>query len=146
MRSHAGFAALTLVFALSSCKSKEAPPAPPPPEPAAPAPLAVNSVDLGKRIGADKRVVESTTDFGTRDTIYASVETTGVSSGATLTARWTFEGGQLVDSMSTTIAPTGPAYTEFHITKKSAWPVGNYRVAILLNGAPAKDKEFEVKR
>lgn len=147
MRTKLGFAAtLTLVFALSSCKGKAEPPAPPPPEPAAPAPVAVTSIDLGKAIGADKRVPATMTSFGTRDTIYASVGTTGVSSGATLSARWTFQDGQLVDSTSISIAPTGPAQSEFHIAKKSAWPVGKYKVAILLNGAPAQEKEFDVKR
>ena len=135
------FAAVLL--ATAACK-KSPPPAEPLPPP--PAPVAVSSLDLGKAVGTDKHVTNSESNFGVRDTIYASVGSTGASSGATLTAKWTFQGGQTVYSTSQTIAPTGPATTEFHITKASAWPVGKYKVWIILNGAPAKDKEFEIKR
>jgi hypothetical protein len=91
-------------------------------------------------------VIAPMMQFGVRDTIYASVATSGVATSATLTAKWTFQTGQTVDSTSIAIAPTGPANTEFHITKKSAWPVGKYKVAIILNGGVATEKEFEVKK
>src|SRR6185436_20086041 len=133
-----------LLIGAVACKKNEPPP--PDPLPPPPAPLAVESLDLGKAIGSDKKVTNSTNDFGVRDTIYASVGTSGASSGSTLTAVWTFQTGQVVDSATQSIAPSGPATTEFHITKGSAWPVGKYKVAILLNGTPAKDKEFEIKR
>ena len=42
------------------------------------------------------------------------------------------------------IAPTGPANTEFHIMKRGPWPVGRYKVAISLNGRPAGSGTFEV--
>ena len=63
----------------------------------------------------------------------------------TLSARWTYEDGQLVSEGSETIAPTGPAATEFHIAKPDGWPPGNYRVEISANGSLAASKEFEVK-
>ncbi len=47
---------------------------------------------------------------------------------------------------SETIAPTGPAATEFHIAKKSPWPVGKYKVEIAVDGSPAGTKEFEIKK
>ena len=106
----------------------------------------MSTVDLGKAIGADKRVTAAATVFGVRDTIYASVATTGVAASAVLTAKWTFQTGQLVDSTSQSIAPTGPATTEFHIVKQSAWPVGKYKVAVSLDGGLPVEKEFEVKK
>jgi hypothetical protein len=117
--------------------------APPPPPP----PLAVQGVDLGKSVDPTKRVTAPTTTFGVRDTIYASVNTTGVSSNASLAARWGFgDQNKLVDSTAVAIAPTGPAVTEFHIMRNSAWPVGKYRVTIYLDGQQVSDKEFEIKR
>jgi len=144
----AGASAL-LGLAVLCCKKEAPPPAPaavePPPPPSAP--LSVQSVDLGKAVGNDKHITTPTTTFGTRDTIYASVSTAGAASSATLAARWTFEKtGQLVDSTSVPIAPTGPAVTEFHVMRTSAWPTGKYKVAILLNGQPTSEKEFEVKK
>jgi hypothetical protein len=102
-------------------------------------------VTLGKQIGADKSVAQPTTTFGTRDTIYASVATIGSAPSATLVATWTFQTGQVVQADSQLIAPTGPANTEFHIMKASAWPVGAYKVSISLNGALAGAQDFTVQ-
>ena len=116
------------------------------PAPAAPEAFAVSEVTLGKAIGADKRVASPTTTFGPKDTIYASVATTGSAPSKTLKAKWTFQDGQTVKEGSETIAPTGPAVTEFHLAKPTAWPVGKYKVEISADGTPASTKEFEVKK
>ena len=107
----------------------------------------VTEVDVGRSIGADKRINDNaaTDEFRRTDTIYASVATEGNANGAALSARWTFGDGQVVDESSQTIASTGPAVTEFHISKPDGWPVGKYKVEIRLNGQMADTKEFEVK-
>jgi hypothetical protein len=134
-----------------ACKKKTAEPGNtgvvPPAAPAAPAsaPLAVTSVNLGKSLGPDKRVTSETTTFGTRDTIYASVATSGSGTGGTLAARWTFQDGQVVDETTQSVGAAGPAVTEFHVSKPSGWPVGSYKVEVLLNGAAAQSKEFRVQ-
>jgi hypothetical protein len=109
------------------------------------APVRVADVTLGRGIGADKRVANQTDTFGTRDTIYASVRTTGTGSGTQLTARWTYQDGQVVDERTETISPTGEAYTEFHIAKPSGWPVGKYTLRVLVNGSEVQTKEFTVR-
>jgi hypothetical protein len=136
------------VVGMASCKKKE-PPAPPP-EATAPAPapapaFAVQGIELGKAIDADKKVTAPTTSFGRRDTIYASVATEGAAPSKTITAKWTFQDGQTVKEQSESIAPTGPAATEFHISKKGAWPVGKYKVEVSVDGASAGSKDFEIK-
>ena len=100
---------------------------------------------LGKAVGADKAVSEATTSFEPTDTIYVSVRTAGTAPSATLAARWTFEDGQVVDESSQTIAPTGPAVTEFHISKPDGWPAGAYEVAISLDGQPVETHSFTVE-
>ena len=108
--------------------------------------LQVADVALGKSISADKRVANQTDTFGTRDTIYASVRTTGASGAATpVTARWTFQDGQVVDERTETISPSGEAYTEFHIAKPSGWPTGKYTLHVLVNGSEVQTKDFTVR-
>jgi hypothetical protein len=109
------------------------------------APIRVADVTLGRAIGPDKRVTNQTDTFGTRDTIYASVRTTGTGSGAQLVARWTYQDGQVVNEGTETISPTGEAYTEFHISKPSEWPKGKYTLRVLLNGSEVQTKEFSVQ-
>lgn len=112
-----------------------------------PAPFAVQGVEVGKQVGPDKRITMPGTTFAPRDTIYASVATEGAAPSKTLAAKWTFgTAGKLVKADSQTIAPTGPAATEFHIAKPSGWPAGKYKVEISVDGSPAGSKEFEIKK
>ena len=134
---------------MPACKKKEAPAAAGRGRRAGagarPPAFAVQGVEVGKGIGADKQVTHPTTTFGRRDTIYASVATEGAAPSKTISAKWTFQDGQVVKEQSEAIAPTGPAATEFHISKPSRWPVGKYKVEIIVDGAPAGSKDFEVK-
>ncbi len=149
-----GVACLAVPIALSACKRAETPPPAPPaaapaPAPAptpAPAPFRVSSVDVGNAISADKRVTAPSATLAPGDTIYASVASTGAASSVKLTARWTYgDEGQVVTEESQTIAPAGPAYSEFHISKPDGWPAGTYKVEILADGASVASKNFEVK-
>ena len=125
------------------------PAAPPPAAPATPPPAApavtVTAIELGNQIGADNRVTQQSTAFAPNDTIYVSVVTNGSAPSATLTAKWSYQDGQVVNESTQTIAPTGPAVTEFHIAKPDGWPAGTYKVEVSLNGRSTGIKEFEVK-
>ena len=138
---------LSFALIVGCSKSEEPPkPAPPaaPPQAAAPAPFKVVRIDLGTAVGADKRVAAPTTTFKPGDTIYASVLTDGASPKVSLAARWTYGDGQLVNESTQTIAPTGPAATEFHIAKADGWPAGNYTLELAANGEKAGTVPFTV--
>ena len=106
--------------------------------------VSVTDVKLGTGVDADMRITDETDDFSPTDRIHASVTTSGSATSATLTARWMYQDGQVVDESTQTIAPTGPATTEFHISQANGLPAGDYRVVILLNGAEVETKEFTV--
>jgi hypothetical protein len=107
----------------------------------------VTDVALGRAIDTQGRIADNadTDDFAPGDTIYASVSTSGSASGSRLTARWTFEDGQVVDESSQTISPSGPATTEFHISNPGGFPAGSYRVEIQLDGRTVETKEFNIR-
>jgi hypothetical protein len=124
--------------------STPAPTTPAPVEPApAPAAMAVTTVDLGNAVGADNRVAAPMTSFATTDTIHASVATDGGSAG-NLTAKWTFQDGQVVDTQDKSVA-AGPQVTDFSISKPDGWPAGKYTLEISSGGMVAQTREFEVK-
>jgi hypothetical protein len=149
--------AAAAVVALAACGKKE-PPAPQPPTPApapapapaptpAPAGVTLSAVTLGKAVGADKKVSAATEVFAKGDTIHASIDTTGTGS-ATLVAKWTYtKDGKTVPVKedTATITPTGPATTEFHVSKPDGWPTGDYQVEILIDGKSAATKSFKVQ-
>ena len=141
-----------LILALNACgKRDESVPAPPsapaPVSPPATAGVAVLAIALGNAIGADKKVTQTADSFGRNDTIYASVDTTGTGTAA-LKAKWTYrKNGQeaVVKEDTQTIAPAGPARSEFHISKPDGWPAGDYRVEIFVADKSAGSKSFTVK-
>src|SRR5216684_1647019 len=118
------------VMTILACRKSE----PPPPTPAATA--------------ADKRVAAATETFSPKDTIYASVETAGTGH-AKLRARWSFVKGDKtakVDETTIEFDSAGPAVNEFHISKPSGWPKGDYRIDVFLGDAesPAATRTFKV--
>jgi hypothetical protein len=133
-----------------ACKKSEPPPPPPPPTTTTtlPAPASVSSMTLGKEIGADKKVAAPAEAFGVKDTIYASVETAGTGH-AKLRALWSFVKGEKtakVDETTIEFEASAPATNEFHISKPSGWPKGDYKVEIFLGdaAAPAMTRTFKV--
>ncbi|HEX5819184.1 MAG TPA: hypothetical protein VFY20_09910 [Gemmatimonadales bacterium] len=142
-------AALVLVAACG--KKQEAPKAESPSAAApattvdlpAPAPEPSATIELGRAIGSDKRVLASLENFRTRDTIYAAVTSSNVPADAQLVATWTHESGQTVKVDTAASA----AQTEFHISKKSAWPTGKYKVNVATTGGKSLgEKEFTVAK
>jgi hypothetical protein len=105
----------------------------------------VTEVRLGRSVTPDRRVAAEADRFGTRDSIYASVATQGSANNVTLTARWTYQDGQVVDESRETISPTGPTNTTFHVFNPNGWPAGNYRIEILINERQAETRQFTVR-
>lgn len=147
-------AAVAVASALAACGKKDtgtarvdsAAGAVPAPAPAPATAFRVTSVDLGKAIGGDKKISQPTTTFGVRDTVYAVVSTEGSSPGTKLAVHWMDQNKKVIAQDSTTIQPTGPAATEFHLAKKSPWMPGKYTVEVLADGQPAGSMDFEVKK
>ena len=143
---------LTLVALSTACGSKPAPPPPPvagaTPVPT-PAPPAVGAVSLGNAIGADKMVTAASETFAVKDTIYASVATTGAGHFK-LRALWSFVKGDKTAKVNETTMEfdaTGPANNEFHVENAKGWPKGDYKVDIFLGDGetPATTKTFKVQ-
>jgi hypothetical protein len=141
-RSRSFVTAFALLSLAAACAKKENPP--PPPPGGAPAGVSVTSIDVGRSLAADKSLADKAGEFRPTDTVYASVATGG-SGTATLKAHWTFQDGQTVNESEQTVSPTGPAHTEFHISKPDGWPKGKYKVEVLLNGTSVGSKDFEIK-
>jgi len=146
-----------LALALGACKKEEPvapvapvePPAPvepvAPPPPPMPAAVTVAAVNLGTAVGADQKVTAASTSFGTKDVIYAAVDTKNAAKDVALAVKWTFQDGQTVHEENTTISPEGDATTNFKLANDKPWPVGKYKVEVSLNGVSAQSVDFEIK-
>jgi hypothetical protein len=142
----------SLLILFYGCSKKEEPQPPPAapataPAPSPPAGVSAGTISLGKSIGSDKKISAPAEAFAKNDTIYVSVETVGTGT-ATLKAKWTYsKGGKstVVKDDSQTIMPTGPATSEFHISKPDGWPSGDYHVELALDDKAIGEKSFTVK-
>jgi hypothetical protein len=107
----------------------------------------VTNIDLGTSVGADNRVPAdaATADFRGTDTIHAAVTTEGTVSGASLTARWTYQDGQVVDETTQPVAGSGTGVTNFRISMPGGFPAGDYQVEILLNNSRVESRSFRVR-
>ncbi|MGY3041335.1 cytoskeletal protein RodZ [Rhodanobacter sp. TND4EL1] len=155
---------LAAALALGGCGKKDDSasqiPATPPPEAAAPATppttmaptapeagasmVTVSSVQLGSKVDENNKIAASGDSFAPKDSIYASVDTTGTGNG-TLAANWTYQDGQTVHEDSKMLTTNGPQTTVFMISKPSGFPAGNYKVDISLDGKQVASKDFSVK-
>jgi hypothetical protein len=138
---------LALGLALLVACGKKEEPAPPPPAavpPPAPALPSLSAITLGKAVGADKQVTAAADTFAVRDTIYVSVATTGMAENTKLKALWVM-GEEKVREDSVTVNLSGPATTEFHISRPRAWPKGMYQVTITLNDGASMARSFVVR-
>ena len=138
------------VLSIASCKKKDTAPAADTTTPAPPPAATVSAIELGKHVGANRRVTDTTSVFAARDTFFLAVVSENTAPGAMLTAKWSFQTGQLVDSTTQAVAAPDAAspvsVTEFHINKPSRWPAGTYKVEVLLDGASKGMREFAVKK
>lgn len=139
------------VLSLAACGKKDQPAPADTPVAVTPAPAAtISTIETGKHIGPNKRVTEVTNMFGPKDTLYVAVVTENSVPTTMLTAKWTFQTGQLVDSTAQAVARTDDmnpvAVTEFHLVKPTGWPVGKYTLELWLDGMSAGTREIEVKK
>lgn len=119
----------------------------PAPATTAPPPFAFDKLTLGDAVNANHEVTHPTNHFAPDDkTLYACVATVGSSKNATLNAKWSYlEGrGQLVSSISQSIATDGPALTTFKVQNPDLWPGGRYKVEISIDGKLVASQDFQI--
>jgi hypothetical protein len=106
-------------------------------------PLHLGTLQLGSKLNGDNTIATHTTRFKPDDRIYAAVltEATGAS---TITARWTYN-GSMVSEESRKVAYKGAGATAFEFKSASSFPVGDYKVDILVDGQPAASRDFRVE-
>ena len=106
-------------------------------------PLHMGTLQLGSRLNGDNTIATHTTRFKPDDRIFAAVLTdqTGAS---TITARWSYN-NQMVGEEARTVSYKGAAATAFEFKSASGFPVGDYKVDILIDGQPAVSRDFRVE-
>lgn len=106
-------------------------------------PLHVATLQLGNRLNGDSTVANHTTRFKPDDKIYAAVLTDNTGSSR-IGARWTYN-GQMVSEEERRVSYRGAGATSFEFKSASAFPVGDYKVEILVDGQQVASRDFRVE-
>lgn len=106
-------------------------------------PLHVGTLQLGSRLNGDNTVATHTTRFKPDDKIYAAVLTADTGS-STIAARWTYN-GQMVSQEERRVSYKGAGATAFEFKSASGFPIGDYKVEILVDGQSAASRDFRVE-
>jgi hypothetical protein len=107
--------------------------------------LSVIDIDMGRHIDADKKISDKTDDFVPRDTIYASVHTSGTANASPVRVHWMYQDGTTVDEKTTNVTTSGDAYTAFYITKPTGLAKGKYTLHLYVDGKEVRTKDVTVK-
>jgi hypothetical protein len=94
-------------------------------------------------LNGDNTIGIHTTRFKPDDHIYAAVHTDATGSSQ-LTVRW-FYNAQMVGEEQRSVSYKGAGATAFEFKTASAFPVGDYRVDVLLDGKPVTSRDFKVE-
>jgi hypothetical protein len=103
------------------------------------------SITLGSQLDPDKNVIAAQSSFKPKDSIHASVVSTGKHQGIKMSATWTTADGAPVAQTEQVLVPEGAMASTFSIKNEQPWPVGKYKVSIALEGQEQQAIEFEVR-
>lgn len=106
--------------------------------------LQVTGLQLGRGVNEDETVKNHTTVFKPDETVYVSIQTSGVGSG-TLGVRWTY-GERVIGEPKEEVSYRDVAATEFHLQSAGGFPPGDYKVEAFLDGQPVGSRTFKVER
>ena len=106
-------------------------------------PLKVATIQVGRSLNSDNSVGTITTRFKPDDTMYAAVITEGPGAGE-LSVKW-MSGGRVLTEETKRVRYTDRAATEFHMDFAGAFPPGQYRVELFLDGESIGARDLTVE-
>ena len=106
-------------------------------------PLKVGTLQLGSKLNGDNTIATHTTRFKPDDHIYTAVLTENTGSSA-IHVQW-FYNGQKVSEEERMVSYKGAGATAFEFKSATGFPVGDYRVEILVDGNAAASRDFRVE-
>lgn len=107
--------------------------------------FSIAAVLLGNSLDEDRVVRGDGNAFSRRDTLHASVLSTGAHQGLRLSAKWTGPDGGVIAETEQSLVPTAPTATTFSVSRPEGWVPGDYQLQIAINGAQLRTREFKVR-
>ncbi len=111
-----------------------------------PPPPSVDGVTMATSVDSDYKAVGATTTFKPTDKFYASTQVSNIIVGTKIESRWYFGSDEITQGRSAiTSDKAGSGYYAFSLSSSSAFPQGDYKVEIYLDGTLVKTISFKVQ-
>ena len=107
-------------------------------------PITVDTIQLGRSLNADQSIASQTTTFKPGETVYVSALNSARGEG-TISVRW-YMGQQLLSEREKRVSFQGAGATEFNISSATGFPIGDYSVEVIVNGASIGTRKFNVSK
>ena len=108
-------------------------------------PVALDSVDLGRSLDADKSIKDATTSFKPQDTVCASIKVSGSANSGLVRALWTDQQGKIVQDDTRLVTPSRSDTLALQVTPPNGWTGGQYRLDVYLDDRLAATRTFTVE-
>lgn len=95
--------------------------------------VSVQSITIGSAAAEDGSVSAQGV-VASRDPIIVSIRTDGAASGVPVTARLTYQDGQVAGEESVTLDTSGPEVTNITFRNSNPWPAGRYNIHVTVDG------------
>jgi hypothetical protein len=106
----------------------------------------VTAVTMTRGIDANNNATNATSTFASNDTIYALADVNNTNIGTPVEARWYHAtSNQQINTNTVSTTSAGAHKVPFFIARPDAWPSGDYRVEILINGQVMNSQTFKVQ-
>lgn len=105
-------------------------------------PITVGTIQLGRSLNQDNSVASLTSTFKPDETVYVAVLNPERGDG-TISVKWYF-GAQMLSERSKTVSFKGAGATSFNLQSAAGFPLGDYSVEVLLDGASVGKRNFNV--
>lgn len=105
----------------------------------------VRDVDLGRSVDIYGGILDKSKSFGPNDTVYASVDLKGLTTGASVVATWKDAAGNVIQKDVFNVDASGTNHTKFELSDPAGLPAGDYVVEIAVSGGDSSVERFTVK-
>lgn len=108
-------------------------------------PVALDAVEIGRTLDADKTIKDEATSFQPRDTVYASIKISGSANSGLVRALWTDPHGQTVQDDTRIVTPSRNDLITLQVAPPNGWTSGTNRFDVYLDDRLAATKTFTVE-
>lgn len=108
-------------------------------------PVALDSLEIGRSLDADKTIKDETSSFQPKDTVYAAIRISGSANSGLVRALWTDSQGKTLEDDTRLVTPSRSDLVNLQAAPPDGWKDGDYTLSVYLDDKLAATRNFTVE-